>query len=601
MRSIGIRVRPPTGRPIRSAEAILADPTFPPEHVERIRSCTQHERRSRAEYHARRYLRHLPEEALHRRIGDLLSNSVYVSHRNRYSANTLYTHYWRERLAQTSEELAIRGTITSTPDSVLAHLPPLGFPIPSEVATRGDAPALYRYDKLEYITKLQREGEILLRCASTEDSAGVARNDSNELCISLSLPAEDLIFEGDPLEIKGSPEVVNLQINQKTDYFMFCLSTVYDWRLFGDFADSAEPEDSQEPIACLLIVDPAEFERRFYSAMGELRHHWNLPWNFDLEVISANAIYYDPHDAVECAPLFDNRLQLPLAKRREYTYQHEHRFVIRPHLPDDFVPSYAPAEIPHLQRTFLHLGSLEDISRIIRSDRHPRRESRFYLSKKEIAVLASAMGVTLSCAPQRIRFTYSVECKEKGRTDPLDLTVAKRFSGGSLQLHEQEIDIPVDGGMPSGLQLVAGFYKIFDVREHGNNLISFGMTNGHGSQQCRYEVFLACAEPADEKLEVHRITYHVKFSMRVATGEIEAREETVVVDAEAYWTRFNGVGPLRLHPTYRSLLVAEMEFLDRLATRGLNDLVRYEVFNDEVGRCSEFWSACSPPVSPAPS
>lgn len=119
---------------------------------------------------------------------------------------------------------------------MLAHLPPLGFPIPSQVATRGDAPALYRYDKLEYITKLQREGEIFLRCASTEDSAGAARNDSNELCISLSLPAEDLTFEGDPLEIQGSPKVVNLKIHQKTDYFMFCLSLVYDWRLFGDFA-----------------------------------------------------------------------------------------------------------------------------------------------------------------------------------------------------------------------------------------------------------------------------------------------------------------------------------------------------------------------------
>jgi hypothetical protein len=141
-----------------------------------------------------------------------------------------------------------------------------------------------------------------------------------------------------------------------------------------------------------------------------------------------------------------------------------------------------------------------------------------------------------------------------------------------MQLHEQEIDIPVGAGMPSGLQLVTDFYKVFDVREHGNDLICFAATDGHGSQKCGHDVFLACAEPADEELEVHRITYHVKFSMRVATGEIEASEETVVVDAEAYWTRFNGVGPLRLHPTYRSLLVAEMEFLDRLAARGLNDL-----------------------------
>src|SRR5579864_2189446 len=139
MLSIRIRVRPPTSHPIRSAEAILADPTFPPEHVDRVRSYTQHERRQRADYHARRYLRHLPEEALHRRIGDLISNVVYVSHRNRYSANTLYAHYWRDRLAHTAEELAIRGTTTSAPDSVLGHLPAdsdeAGHPFRSKPAT----------------------------------------------------------------------------------------------------------------------------------------------------------------------------------------------------------------------------------------------------------------------------------------------------------------------------------------------------------------------------------------------------------------------------------------------------------------------------------
>lgn len=454
-----------------------------------------------------------------------------------------------------------------------------------------DAPALYRYDRLEYITKLQREGQIFLRCASTEDPAGdVARNDSNELCISLSLPAQDLIFEGDPLKLQSFPKIVDLKIHQKTDYFMFCLSRVYDWRLFGDFASAAKQEDSQEPIACLLILDPAEFKRRFLRALGELQPRWNLPWNPDLQVISGNAFYYDPHDALECAPLFEDRPLLPFAKRRAYTYQHEYRFVICPCLPEDFAPSYTPAETPRLQRTFLHLGSLEDISRIIRSDGPSRRESRFYLSTKDITVLASAMDVTLSSLPERFRFTYSVEFKEQGRTDALDLTIAKRFSPGSLQLHDQDIDVSAGGGTPSALQLVTDFYKVFDVREHGNDLIYFVVTDGHGSPKCRYEAFLACPEPADEALEVQRLTYKVKYSVRAATGEIQAGEETVIVDAEAYWTRFNGVGPLRLCPTHRSLLVAEMEFLDRLADRGLTDLVRYEVFNDEVGRCSEFES-----------
>src|ERR1044071_385294 len=596
MRSIGIRVRPPASRPVRSADAILDDPTFPVEPADRIRSYTQHERRQRAEYHTRRYLRHLPEDALRRRIGDLISNVVYVSHRNRYSANTRFIHYWRDRLAYAAEELAIRGATASIPDGVLGHLPPLGFPIPGEVTTIGQAPALYRYDRLEYITKLHREGQIFLRCASTENKTeDAARNDSNELCISLSLPVEELTFEGDPLKFQGSPKVVDLKIHQKTDYLMFCLSRVYDWRLFGDFASMAEQDSLQEPIACLLIVDPAEFVRRFLRAMGALQPAWNLPWRPEIQVIPGSAFYYDPHDAQECEPLFRNGLLLPFAKRRAYTYQHEYRLVICPRLPEDFVPSYSPGEIPRLQRTFLHLGSLEDISRIIRSGRPPRQSSRFYLSTKEVTMFASALGVTLPNPPESLRFTYSVEFREKGRAHEVDLTAAQRFSGGSVQLHGQEIDVPVDAGTPNTLRLVGDFYKIFDVREHGNNMIQFRAADPHGSPKCRYGVFLACSEPADETLQVQRLSFQIKYVVRSASGELQTREETVVVDAEAYWAPFNGVGPLHQCPTHRALLIAEMDILDRLTDRGVTSLVRYEVFHDEVGLCSEFAISEEPP------
>ena len=352
-------------------------------------------------------------------------------------------------------------------------------------------------DRLEYVTKLHREGQIYLRCASTEDPAGdVARNDSNELCINLSLPAEDLIFEGESLELKSNPKTVDLKIYQKVDYFMFCLSQVYDWRLFGDFACSAAQDDSQEPIACLLIIDPAEFVRRFVRAVGALQPCWDLPWNPEIQVVTGGALYYDPHDYRECGRLFDERLVLPFAKRRAYTYQHEYRIVVCPRLPEDFVPSYSPAETPRLQRTFLHLGSLEDISRIIRSDRPPRRASRFHLPTKDITMFASALGVSLTNAPERLRFTYSVEFKEKGRTDAVDLTVAQRFHAGSSQMHGQEIDVPVDAGAPNAFRLVADFYKIFDVREHGNDLIGFVAKDHHGSPKCRYNAFLVCPDAA---------------------------------------------------------------------------------------------------------
>ena len=590
---IRIRARPAPSQQPRSAEAILADSTFPAEHVDRIRSYARHERRQRAEYHARRYLRHLTEEELHDRVGALISNAVYVSSRNRYSTNSLHLNYWQDRLARSVEELAIRGTDATNPEGVLGHLPNLGFPIPHEVGTRSQAPVLYRYDKLRYVTALHRAGEIYLRCASspnvTNDSA---RNDSNELCIRLSLLAEDLILDGEAWrEVAAqAPDVVNLEIHQKTDFLMFCLSRGFDWRLFGDFSDSVATGDPQNRMACLVITDPKELSRRFRRAVSALKRPWESLASHT-RVTSRSAVYYDPYDARECDTLFVDRQQLPFAKRLEYTYQQEYRFNVRPDLPDDFVPDYLPDEAPRFERRFLYLGSLEDISYVVQSEQPPPGTNRFYLSTKELTVLASAIGVTLSNAPDRVRFTYSVEVKERGRTDATDLTSAQRHESGSLQLHEQEIDVAAGPGAPNVMGMVAAFFSIFDVREHGNHLIEFRARRPNGSQVCRYRAFLACAEPADHTLEKRPLTFQVRYSVHARDGRTVAGEDTVVTEAETYWTQFNGIGPLHLHPTYRSLLVAEMEFLNRLIDRGIDGSLRYEVLNAEVGRCSEFEAA----------
>jgi len=590
MDHISIRVRPASPTQVISAEAILGAAAFPAAHLERVRSYTCHERRQRAEYHSRRYLRHLSEEALRRRAGDIICNVVYVSRRNRYSVNTCYINYWLDRLAHTVEELAIRGASTVIEEGALGHLPLLGFSTPRELAgiTRGRE--FYRYDKLRYIESLRSKGEIFLRCASTIDPVlDTARSDSNELCIHLSLLAEDLIIENDaPVRPwPGNPDVVDVNIHQKTDYLMFCLSCVYDWRLFGDFGGEAAADGTDEPMACLVITDQNEFSRRFARAVANLTPQWRDQAD-GIEVSAASAHYYDPYDACECHDLFTNSGVLPFAKRRSYTYQHEHRFVIRPSLPKDFVPSYSPDAMPRFSRDFLYLGSLEDISTIIYSDPARLHRSRFYLSRRESNILASAIGVTLDESADRVRFTYSVEMKERGRNDPVDLMTPTRYERGSMQLHQQEIDIPSDPSSLDVLSLVASFYKAFDVREHGNHLIQFAADGINLSARCRYRVYLPCAEPGDDDLQVQPHSFQFRYTMRSSDGETQRQEETITVEAETYWKQYNGVGPLHLHPTCRSLLLAEMEFLERLSVRGLGGLSRYEVFHDEMCRCSEF-------------
>lgn len=590
MDHIAIRVRPAPTIQMASAEAILGDAAFPAAHVERVRSYTCHERRQRAEYHSRRYLRHLSEDALRRRAGDLICNVVYVSRRNRYSVNTRYINYWRDRLAHTVEELAIRGVSTVIEEGVLGHLPPLGFSTPRELVGITSGRAFYRYDKLRYIESLQSKGEIFLRCASTVDPVlDAARSDSNEPSIRLSLLAEDLIIESDApvYPWPGKPDVVDVAIHQKTDYLMFCLSCVYDWRLFGDFGGETAADGTEEPMACLVITDQDEFSRRFVRAATNLVPQW-LDQSDEVEVNAASAHYYDPNDARECNTLFTNSGVLPFAKRRSYTYQHEYRFVIRPCLPENFVPSYSPESMPRFSRDFLHLGSLEDISTIIYSDPAQLHRSRFYLSRRESSILASAIGVTLDDSSDRVRFTYSVEMKERGRTDPVDLMTPMRYERGALQLHQQEIDITSEPSSWDVISLVASFYKVLDVREHGNHLIQFDIDGTSLSARCRYRVLLPCAEPGDDDLQVQPYSFQVRYSTRSPDGKIQCQEETITVEAETYWKQYNGVGPLHLHPTYRSLLLAEMEFLERLSARGLGGLSRYEVSHNEMGRCSEF-------------
>jgi hypothetical protein len=262
---------------------------------------------------------------------------------------------------------------------------------------------------------------------------------------------------------------------------------------------------------------------------------------------------------------------------------------LRPDLPKDFLPHQTPSEIPHLKRDFMRLGSLESISYIIEPEHHPSDMPRYYLSTKNAVLLASAIGVTLPSAGPMARFTYSVECKERGRTDAVNLTLAERFSGGSVQLHDQQIDVPTDNNRQSILRAIYDFYTVFDVREHGNHMISFDASSPIDSWICKYRAYLPCGEPADEKMEAHSLLFELAYALHHSDGQITRATEEVEIKGDTYLAQYNGVGPLHLHVTYRSLLIAEMEFIERLIDRGMDGALSYETRSRETGyRCSEF-------------
>jgi len=593
--SMRIRFKPALKRPVRSFDAILADPVFSQDDREPLRGYMSHEQRERADYHTRRYLRHLSENELHARIGNLIANVVYVSARNRYSANNLYSNYWRARLAHAAEELVMRGSTKPVPTAVLNHLPLLGFPTPREPALTPELGplAFYRYDKLRYLKTLRSDGEIFLRCASTEDAADdAARRDANELMLEFSLLAEDLELTSPELAARPWMKTLKLKIFQKTDYYMFCLSRVYDWRLFGDFGAGHPSAAADDAIGCLVITEPREFARRFAAATAVFKTERDAALSHPQRLHAENAFYYDACDAQECAPLFQDRLIMPFAKRREFTYQHEFRFVIRPDIPDDYLPTCAPDELPRFARAFLRLGSLEDISKIIEPDTRMLEASPYYLSAKNLLLLSSAVGVTLPNFGDMVRFTYSQEMREKGRTHATNLTSPKRYSGGSVGLHGQQIDVPARNRHPSMLRAIQDFYTVFDVREHGNHLFSFEARDPAGAWGCTYRAYLPCAEPADDKIDPDKVVFEFAYAFRDPDGRVSKDTEHIELDGHTYQAQYNGVGPLHLHVTYRSLLLAEMTFVQRLIDRGVDALISYEVKSRETGfRCSEFKAA----------
>jgi len=465
--TVRIKVKPRDEESSRSFDEVLVSSISTLADAGRLRRCTSHERLARALYHRRRYLKHLSDDDIHLRIGYLIANVAYVSERNRYSVNNLYSNYWRTKLAHAAEEFAMRNGTREISSDVLRHLPALGFATPHEPTLKHGQKSntVFRYDKLKYIRSLQSRGEIKLRCGSTEDSTvDFARNDSDELCIKLHLLKQELDMEllSETISVREDSETMKINIYQKTDFFMFCLSRIYDWRLFGDFSAGSDPNDPENKMSCLVITDVDEFGKRFASAAAKFLKGRHSEFGEHARLIAGDVCYYDPCDSHECAPLFEEPLLLPFAKRHEFTYQREFRFVIRPDLSADFVPAYAPVDIPRFEREFIQLGSLEDISYVVPADAWAQPQRPHYLSHKDLNLLAAAMGVTLLSSGDKFRFTYSVEVKEKGRVDLQNLMSSQRFQGGSLQVHQQEIDI-VTNRAARLLTAVSDFYTVFDV------------------------------------------------------------------------------------------------------------------------------------------
>jgi hypothetical protein len=296
----------------------------------------------RAAYRADRYLKEVTLDSLNQRAADISANTMRMDDDRKLRPilfidnNGLYKPDrdidWLRLLTDVHTELRIRGQLDRMPsapiethfprrleDESWCRRPDL---IDKSLELRGKyvrPKMLFKFGERKWNEKILETGKIRLTPASKYNRCSLnpaVRDD--ELKFSY--------FEGN-----------SLREYQVDDYYLFCVSGIYDCRFYGDFGDYD---------TCLVIRDAEEFCERIRKAT-ELNLRAKV-----LGVRNAPVIYFDPFRIGKP----ERAHEIWFAKHFRYAYQHEFRFVWPPR---GGLPS-APFE--------LDIGDVSDLTELITRD-----------------------------------------------------------------------------------------------------------------------------------------------------------------------------------------------------------------------------------------
>jgi hypothetical protein len=232
-------------------------------------------------YRADRYLRALTNEHLNQRIADILANGMrrdddgklrpiwYTDENERYKPDRDID--WMRLLTDVHTEQMIRGQPRTRievqfpqrmEDETWCKRPDLVERSSMLRGSYGRPTMFFKYGMKEWNKSILKTGKIRLTPASNYNDA------------SLNPAIQD-----DELRFSWTDEENILRTCQVDDYYVFCVSGVYDYRLYRDFGES----DS-----CLVILDVEEFSERIRRATK-----FNLQAKV-IGMISAPVIYADP-------------------------------------------------------------------------------------------------------------------------------------------------------------------------------------------------------------------------------------------------------------------------------------------------------------------
>lgn len=185
------------------------------------------------------------------------------------------------------------------------------------------------------MTALHGEGRLRIQPASYFSNPyhnGAIRDDELSVPLSVALNRNDivnLVTNPQDVPINAPDQRFDINLEYGNDYWLYCLTTSINPRLFVDFGADA----------CVIIHDQSEFRKRLRKAAAAATN--------ESIIREGAAVYLDPLLPPKEIPY------VPLTKPFGYSYQQEYRFCWTP---------FSTQPLTHLD---VHLGELEDISELV--------------------------------------------------------------------------------------------------------------------------------------------------------------------------------------------------------------------------------------------
>ena len=284
-----------------------------------------------------RYLQALSDDEVKQRFADITRNVTTLAASGAIGClppDSEWFLYWMAMGTQVMAELEFRAISLEEVVPVLRQTPLPKAPDGRETAAQKSPTTfvgreLFKYGQRDRLQEMLDRGTVRIAGASSysDPSLNPGRWD-DELRLSVELLPSPAWCLQIPPKPKARPDLeapvirATRTVATKTDYYVFCLSQVFDCRLFGDF----------EANACLIIRDRDVFVRRIMEQFEKCMPEWSG--------MAAVVRYIDP--VLEGQTDID----IHLSKHFRYWYQKEVRFV--------WLPEEVKATLPPI---FLELGS----------------------------------------------------------------------------------------------------------------------------------------------------------------------------------------------------------------------------------------------------